>query len=78
MADPLPIPGPPGIPFLGNVADIDPVNSMASFSRLADTYGTSRTKGLLEWFFTDYPRRDLQAPYRRWHEVGCEQSKPHE
>ncbi|QSZ36198.1 hypothetical protein DSL72_007324 [Monilinia vaccinii-corymbosi] len=33
------IPGPPGIPFLGNVQDLDPINSIASLERLAETYG---------------------------------------
>ena len=35
-----PIPGPPGLPFLGNLNDIDPGDSLNSLSRLADTYGT--------------------------------------
>lgn len=34
-----PIPGPPGLPLLGNFNDIDPADSMTSLSRLADTYG---------------------------------------
>jgi cytochrome P450/NADPH-cytochrome P450 reductase len=34
------IPGPPGLPFLGNVIDVDPTNSMVSLRRLADIYGT--------------------------------------
>ncbi|PMD30907.1 fatty acid hydroxylase [Hyaloscypha variabilis F] len=34
-----PIPGPPGLPLLGNLNDIDPGDSMSSLSRLADTYG---------------------------------------
>ncbi|KAG4412171.1 hypothetical protein IFR04_014690 [Cadophora malorum] len=34
-----PIPGPPGLPLLGNINDIDPADSMASLLRLADTYG---------------------------------------
>lgn len=33
------IPGPPGLPFLGNVSDVDPVNSIASLERLAEIYG---------------------------------------
>ncbi|KAB8293717.1 hypothetical protein EYC80_009202 [Monilinia laxa] len=33
------IPGPPGLPFLGNVQDLDPVNSIASLERLAEIYG---------------------------------------
>ncbi|KUJ12657.1 putative cytochrome P450 oxidoreductase OrdA-like protein [Mollisia scopiformis] len=34
-----PIPGPPGLPILGNIHDIDPADSIASIGRLADTYG---------------------------------------
>ncbi|KAI1486271.1 bifunctional P-450:NADPH-P450 reductase [Biscogniauxia mediterranea] len=34
-----PVPGPRGIPFLGNITDVDPENSLMSFKRLADTYG---------------------------------------
>ncbi|KAF2866675.1 cytochrome P450 [Massariosphaeria phaeospora] len=34
-----PIPGPPGLPFLGNVADIDPENPIQSITNLTDTYG---------------------------------------
>ncbi|KAI9820039.1 MAG: hypothetical protein M1827_006610 [Pycnora praestabilis] len=34
-----PIPQPPTIPFLGNLNDIDIINSVASFMRLAETYG---------------------------------------
>ncbi|KAJ8069548.1 hypothetical protein OCU04_003198 [Sclerotinia nivalis] len=33
------IPGPPGLPFLGNVHDLDPVNPFASIERLAGIYG---------------------------------------
>jgi hypothetical protein len=36
---PEPIPGPPGLPILGNINDVDPVDTTASLSRLADTYG---------------------------------------
>lgn len=39
MANTIPIPGPPGLPILGNVADVDASNPTASFSQLADTYG---------------------------------------
>jgi cytochrome P450 / NADPH-cytochrome P450 reductase len=39
MANTIPIPGPPGLPLLGNIADFDPVNSTKSLSQLADTYG---------------------------------------
>ncbi|KAK6581220.1 hypothetical protein PZA11_005911 [Diplocarpon coronariae] len=34
-----PIPGPPGLPLLGNINDLDPAHSMASLGNLADTYG---------------------------------------
>jgi cytochrome P450/NADPH-cytochrome P450 reductase len=33
------IPGPPGLPFLGNIGDITPRDSASSLRRLADTYG---------------------------------------
>jgi hypothetical protein len=33
------IPGPPGLPFLGNIGDITPGDSVSSLRRLADTYG---------------------------------------
>lgn len=35
----VPVPGPPGLPILGNIKDLDPADSMASLSRLSDTYG---------------------------------------
>lgn len=34
-----PIPGPPGIPLLGNINDVDPAEAIVSLGRLADTYG---------------------------------------
>jgi hypothetical protein len=36
---PIPIPGPPGLPVVGNVYDLDLVNTMESLNLLADTYG---------------------------------------
>ncbi|CCD33597.1 hypothetical protein BofuT4_P072760.1 [Botrytis cinerea T4] len=39
MAELEEIPGPPGLPFLGNVSEVDPVNSIASLERLAEIYG---------------------------------------
>jgi cytochrome P450 / NADPH-cytochrome P450 reductase len=36
---PTPVPGPPGLPLLGNLNDIDPADSISSLGRLADTYG---------------------------------------
>ncbi|KAI0599856.1 bifunctional P-450:NADPH-P450 reductase [Biscogniauxia sp. FL1348] len=35
----VPIPEPRGIPFLGNITDVDATNSRTSFIRLADTHG---------------------------------------
>lgn len=35
------IPGPPGHYLIGNMNDVDPVDTMASLGRLADTYGTT-------------------------------------
>lgn len=37
-----PIPSPPGLPFLGNVFDVDPQNTLESLDRLADIYGMFR------------------------------------
>lgn len=34
-----PIPQPPTVPFLGNVLDIDPKNSMQSLVHLGEKYG---------------------------------------
>ncbi|KAH8751145.1 fatty acid hydroxylase [Hyaloscypha sp. PMI_1271] len=39
MSVPVPVPGPPGLPLIGNLNDIDATDGMASLSRLADTYG---------------------------------------
>ncbi|KAK2627065.1 hypothetical protein QTJ16_003031 [Diplocarpon rosae] len=36
-----PIPGPPGLPLLGNISDLDPAHSIASLGHLAETYGKS-------------------------------------
>ena len=36
------IPGPLGLPFLGNVSEVDPVNSIASLERLAEIYGRNQ------------------------------------
>lgn len=35
-----PIPGPPGIPLLGNLRDVDSELPIVSLGQLADTYGT--------------------------------------
>lgn len=37
----IPIPGPRGVPFLGNVLDVDPELPEQSFSLMADNYGSS-------------------------------------
>ncbi|EDN95818.1 hypothetical protein SS1G_11697 [Sclerotinia sclerotiorum 1980 UF-70] len=34
------IPGPPGLPFLGNVQDVNPISPLASIERLAGIYGS--------------------------------------
>jgi cytochrome P450/NADPH-cytochrome P450 reductase len=34
------IPGPPGLPFVGNISDIDAENPIQSLCNLTDTYGT--------------------------------------
>lgn len=33
------LPGPPGLPFIGNVSDINPENPILSLCNLTDTYG---------------------------------------
>lgn len=33
------IPGPPGLPFVGNVNDVDPTDNLRSLKQLADQYG---------------------------------------
>ena len=35
------IPGPPGLPIIGNLADIDAETPLQSFERLTDIYGWS-------------------------------------
>ena len=37
------IPGPPGLPIVGNLTDIDPADTVNSLARLADTYGMPLT-----------------------------------
>ncbi|KAK7419090.1 hypothetical protein QQX98_003592 [Neonectria punicea] len=39
MASPTPIPQPPGLPFVGNIHDINPNNTWASLKTLAEKYG---------------------------------------
>lgn len=34
-----PIPGPPGLPIVGNLTDIDGENPLLDFDRLTDIYG---------------------------------------
>lgn len=39
MAETTPIPGPPGLPLIGNLKDIDLNNTVQSFMSLSETYG---------------------------------------
>lgn len=39
-SDTATIPGPPGLPFIGNISDIDAENPIQSLCNLTDTYGT--------------------------------------
>jgi hypothetical protein len=58
----VPIPGPKGVPFLGNIYDIEPEVPVHSFERMADSYGMDldlhdrkyllRIKGLISVFIT--------------------------
>jgi cytochrome P450/NADPH-cytochrome P450 reductase len=34
-----PIPGPPGLPFIGNMSDLDPNNPLQSLRGMSDKYG---------------------------------------
>ena len=34
-----PIPSPRGLPFMGNINDLDPANLLLSLEHLADVYG---------------------------------------
>lgn len=54
-----PIPGPPGLPILGNISDIDPADSVNSLGRLADTYGMNPS--ICQCAEADLNRRNLQA-----------------
>ena len=56
----VPVPQPPGLPLLGNVADIDPNNGVLSLFHLSEKYGTSVLAVLASTTFNRY-RRDLQA-----------------
>jgi cytochrome P450 / NADPH-cytochrome P450 reductase len=49
MANAVPIPEPPGLPFLGNINEFSPENPLADILRLSDTYGRylSFSKGIL-------------------------------
>lgn len=38
----VPIPGPPGLPIVGNVGDIDPNFPLGSMNNMAETYGPSK------------------------------------
>lgn len=40
---PTPIPGPPGLPILGNVLDVNPNETWNSLNKLAAQYGTLKT-----------------------------------
>lgn len=39
----VPIPGPKGVPILGNIYDIEPEVPLNSIELLADNYGTARS-----------------------------------
>ena len=53
MPETVPIPSPPGLPLLGNIADIDSELPVKSFSHLADIYGSFFyfAKGIAEVLF---------------------------
>jgi hypothetical protein len=39
MANPIPVPGPPGLLLLENMYDLNYPDTISSFSHLADAYG---------------------------------------
>jgi hypothetical protein len=41
MAETAEIPSPPGLPFLGNIKDINPELPLQSFLNMAEKYGTA-------------------------------------
>jgi hypothetical protein len=63
------IPGPPGLPFLGNVGDVTPGDSVASFQRLAEIYGKPLSQPRSRLLIALSSRTDLQTQYRRRNEA---------
>lgn len=61
MVEPQPIPGPPGLPLVGNLADLDPVDGIGSLGRLADEYGILSMLSTRLHQLTQIYRRDIQA-----------------
>ena len=62
-----PLPGPPGLPIIGNLNDIDGENPTLSFSRLTDIYGPSdpRLYTALEYVVLTHRRTNLEIPHSR-------------
>lgn len=54
------IPGPPALPFLGNVRDIDLKNSIQSFLELADTYGRNALFEVIDFHSENTNRSDFE------------------
>ena len=61
-----PIPGPRGLPFLGNIRDIDPVDTIKSLGLIADTYGAFAS------FVTTYPAHHYSGPIFKLNVAGVE------
>jgi len=49
--DAVPIPHPPGYPFVGNIFDIDPELPIVSLQNLVKQYGKVRTRGLYSAYY---------------------------
>lgn len=54
----VPIPGPKGVPILGNIYDIEPEVPLNSIELLADNYGTATTNFQCQSYSTTLTRRD--------------------
>lgn len=52
-----PIPGPPGLPIIGNIYDVDPQLPIRSLELIADKYGTT-TQDWLTLLQVDTPNAD--------------------
>jgi hypothetical protein len=63
---PTPIPGPPGVPLLGNVFDVNPNETWNSLNKLAKQFGKSNQKSQISHACnTNLEIRFHQAPFSK-------------